>query len=267
MCLCSLMMILGACNHEEVPTYYDVDRVYFAFAEKAGSQDFSEDYMSISMGYDIPLKDDSLVSVPIKIIGKTAAEDREVKVELVDEESTAIENEDIEILKAVIPANSVVGKVWLKLNRTEKIMNQNLTARLRLVGNQNFHTDYTNVFSDKNGNSKNALIYTVHFTGIADAPSLWVASASQGQMNGVFGAYSREKLAVICEACGLTRDYFMCEEGDPTGKATIQKRFPMDITFGLCSMINRYLDNWLSTYGEPRRDENGEIIKITYTWR
>lgn len=50
---------------------------------------------------------------------------------------------------------------------------------------------------------------------------------------------------VIYEACGVTREYFEIdpEDNDPTGKETFTKRFSREVSFGMISLINRYLVN------------------------
>ena len=95
------------------------------------------------MGYDRPLKNDSIIKIPIKLMGRVSETDRAVKVVMIPEESTATEGEDIEILSAYLPANSIFGNVEVRLKRTEAVDNEMLFARIRLASNENFHTDYS----------------------------------------------------------------------------------------------------------------------------
>ena len=198
-----------SCADEDLMTYEDVPRIYFKYAD-ASSSDFgeNEDQITVNMGYDRPLKNDS------------------------------------------------------RLKRTEAVDNEMLFARIRLASNENFHTDYSTSRYDK-GNNRNGLIYSIYFTALAEKPSLWAASYSSMTLESTFGAYSNAKMNVIYEACGVTREYFEIdpEDNDPTGKETFTKRFSREVSFGMISLINRYLVKYKEEHGEPLVDEFGEEVK------
>ena len=160
-----------SCADEDLMTYEDVPRIYFKYAD-ASSSDFgeNEDQITVNMGYDRPLKNDSIIKIPIKLMGRVSETDRAVKVVMIPEESTATEGEDIEILSAYLPANSIFGNVEVRLKRTEAVDNEMLFARIRLASNENFHTDYSTSRYDK-GNNRNGLIYSIYFTALAEKPS------------------------------------------------------------------------------------------------
>ena len=75
--------------------------------------------------------------------------------------------------------------------------------------------------------------------------------------------YINAKMNVIYEACGVTREYFEIdpEDNDPTGKETFTKRFSREVSFGMISLINRYLVKYKEEHGEPLVDEFGEEVK------
>ena len=217
-----------SCADEDLMTYEDVPRIYFKYAD-ASSSDFgeNEDQITVNMGYDRPLKNDSIIKIPIKLMGRVSETDRAVKVVMIPEESTATEGEDIEILSAYLPANSIFGNVEVRLKRTEAVDNEMLFARIRLASNENFHTDYSTSRYDK-GNNRNGLIYSIYFTALAEKPSL----------------------------CAIDP-----EDNDPTGKETFTKRFSREVSFGMISLINRYLVKYKEEHGEPLVDEFGEEVK------
>lgn len=260
-----LLLLIGvvSCSKEDLLTYDDVNRIYFKYADETSIGEPDNQKM-INMGYDIPLKDDSIVSIPIKLMGNVAPVDRMVKVELITEESSAMEGEDFEFVSAFLPANSVYGEVKLKLKRTENIATATLLARIRLASNENFHTDYSSLVVNGD-NDRNGLIYNLFFTALADKPSLWFASTSQMMLNQYFGPYSNEKLVVICEACGVTRDFFDIDpaDNDPSGRTTMEKRIPTTLSYGMISQVNRYLQKYKDEHnGQPRLDENGAEITM-----
>lgn len=258
-----LLLLVGAmsCSKEDLLTYEDVDRIYFRYADEdpTGNPDNQK---IINLGYDIPLKDDSIVSIPIKLMGIVAKVDRAVKVDLMSEESSAVEGVDFDFISACLPADSIYGEVKLKLKRTERIAAETLLARIRLVSNENFHTDYSSLIVNGE-NDRNGLIYNLFFTSLADRPSLWSASMSSMMLQSYFGPYSNEKVVVICEACGVTRDFFEIDpaDNDPTGRETVDKRIPGNMAYGMISQVNRYLKRWKDEHnGQARLDENGQEI-------
>ncbi|NDV64619.1 DUF4843 domain-containing protein [Bacteroides sp. 224] len=255
----------ASCADEDLITYEDVPRIYFKYADAVPSSlGDSDDQIIINMGYDNPVKNDTIIRIPLKLMGKISEKDRVAKVVLIPEESTATEGEDIEILSAYLPAGSVYGIVEVKLNRTKAVDKEMLLARIRLASNENFHTDYSKVLDDKHG-VKNGLIYSIYFTALADKPGLWAASYSSMPLNGMFGPYSKVKLDAICEACGLTREFFELDpdDNDPTGEKTFDKRFPTEMTYGLIALTNRYLAQYKKDHdGKALLDEFGSEVKM-----
>ena len=53
-----------SCADEDLMTYEDVPRIYFKYAD-ASSSDFgeNEDQITVNMGYDRPLKNDSIIKI------------------------------------------------------------------------------------------------------------------------------------------------------------------------------------------------------------
>lgn len=262
-CLCTFLfsgILLLSCSDSGLKTYDDVPRIYFKFADTSTYGE-SDDQITINMGYDVPLKDDTIIQIPIKLMGRVADVDREVKAVIINEESTATEGTDIEILSAVLPANAIYGTVSVKLYRTKDVDSNMMFARILLASNENFHTDYST--SKLNNSERNGLVYNIFFTAQAEKPSLWAASYSSMTLTTTFGAYSNTKMNVIYEACGVTREYFELDpaDNDPTGKTTFNKRFSSQISFGMVSLVNRYLTRYKNEYGEPLLDENGNEVK------
>lgn len=262
--VCGFLFIgagLTACEKNDIMTYEDVSRIYFAYADDRDDQAIGSS--TINMGYDVPVKDDSIVKIPIKLMGRVSEMMREAKVKILPDESTAIEGEDIEIVSALLDANSNMGEVAVKLKHTKRTDKETLMARICLVSNENFHTDFTEVYRNPN-NDRSGLVYTIYFTALADKPSLWAGSSSAMRMKQFFGDYSVAKINMICAACGVSRDYFEIDpaDDDPSGMATASKRFPNEIVFSMISMCNRYLAAYKEIHGEPMYDEFGKEMKV-----
>lgn len=113
-----------SCNKEEVSTF-DQDKASVRFASSkvyageltiGGSSYDENDGGYLYNGYsflDNPLEDSHQVDLPLVLIGKTENKDREVLYEI-DKKSTA-PNGSYEVLKAVIPADSIYGYIRLKI--------------------------------------------------------------------------------------------------------------------------------------------------------
>jgi hypothetical protein len=267
-------LTLVSCDHDTLSTFEDVDRVYFEYAALSITELSSQhiavedaDRIQIGFGYDNPVKADSIIGIKVKLLGRTASEDRPFTAEIIAGESTALTAEDIEILPSVMPANAAVGTLNIKLNNTGKIKTSTLMARVRLTPNRSFHVDYTYVQTSPS--SKSGIEFSIYFDAKTDMPNLWADPGGKVVIERYFGPYSNKKLEVICLACGFTREYFMFDPAvDGTGTEVVNKRITSPMAYGFIILVNNYLENWKKSHdGEPLRDENGQEVKTAYpTW-
>jgi hypothetical protein len=250
-----LLVLLASCSHDTLPTYEDVNRIYFAFAANQGSTD----EVKINLGYDTPLKSDSTIGIQVRLLGHLSDTDRPLSAELIAGESSAVQGTDIEILPSVMHAGNAIDVLKIKLKNSEKIETKTLLARIRLLPNAHFHVD-TETFA---GSSKNSLEYNIYFDAKTDMPNLWADVSAGMQLTGYFGKYSNVKFTTICEVCGVTRDYFMYDPSSEDALAVLNKRMPTSIANGMISQVNRYLKAYQDAHnGETLKDENGEEVKM-----
>lgn len=87
----SLLILVTGCR-EEIPEYSGVSGIYFAMSESKGGLDDSKlDYTDkTSVPFAVFDKEDSVLIVRAKILGEVTAHDREIIVEVIADESTAI---------------------------------------------------------------------------------------------------------------------------------------------------------------------------------
>jgi hypothetical protein len=264
-------ILMTSCEHDELPTYNDVDRIYFDYASWARTELYNQGYdsnnpnrMSVLFGYDKVSKTDSIVVIKVKIMGNIASVDRPVDAELLSDESSAIEREDLEILPSVIPAGEVTGDLKIKLKNTEKLQTNTLLARIRLVPNEYFHVDYSYVIAYPT--EMTGIEFYITYDAKKEMPSLWQAMLTR--FTQFFGAYSNTKLDAICAASGFTREYFEYDMETEDATTVFTARFPNPITFGLIVQLNHYLEDWKAAHdGQPLLDEYGNEVKSNYpTW-
>ena len=263
-----VLLLASACSYDTLPTYEDVDRVFFKWAKLKDTfteqVEGSSDLIKVNLGYDNPVKSDSTVLVDVSMIGHVAGQDRLISAELIEDTSTAVVGLDIEILPSFIPAGKVEGKLAVKIINSEKLTDTTLLARIRLVPNEYFHTDYTMAYTSTGSISKEktGLEYNIYFDAKVEMPSLWADQSAGRILTTYFGPYSNKKLQVICDVCGFTVEYFTHDPNTEKAWDVVEARFSREIAWGIISQVNRYLTQYRNENGEPLRDENGEVISM-----
>jgi len=264
----SIMLFAISCNNDKLTTYEDVDRIYFTWAGTQPALPNGNAQLTVALGYDVPLKADSTIQVKVNLMGKVSNVDRPFSAELIPSESSAIQGEDIEILPSVIPALSEKGDLRIKLiNDTAKLTKKTLMARIRLLPNEYFHVDYTQAIWQ---GGRNALEFDIFFDAKTDMPNLWSNTTTGVMLTAYFGKYSKVKLNLICEVCGVTRDFFMYDPATENPSQVLNARMPTVLIYGMISQCNRYLKAYAEEHKDDEdggilKDENGEVITIGNT--
>jgi hypothetical protein len=258
--LAMTVLAVASCKENDLPLYNDVSRVYFYWMSIDKTGEVKTNTLSVSLGYDDPIKTDSIISIPINTMGLPSNIDRPVAAEVIKTESTAIPGEDIEIVSGIIPAGKSWGELRVKIINSDKLKDKVCRARIRLLPNEHFHTDWTlnwtgNVTYDTNGSEFNLL-----FDSMNDMPNLWKDAYSY--MEVIWGPWSREKEKVIYECLGFDRSFFTYDPATEVASVVFSRRLG-DLGNSLRSIVNRYLRDYKDSHnGEPMRDENGEEIKM-----
>lgn len=254
----ALLLLMPSCSEDKLSLYEDVDRVFFAWAAPDLGSARNENSGKVDLGYDNPVKSDSIIKIKVRLMGKISAIDRPVTAELVQTESTAIYGEDIEFLPSVMPADSVNGYLLVKVKNSDKLTKLTLLARIHLTPNEYFHTDM-DAFKTRY-EIMNGLEFNLRFDSKTEIPNLW---ADSPDIVRYFGTWSRVKEAMIYDVLGLTRDFFMYNPSTEDAITVTRSRITSELALGMCSSINRYLEAYKKTHnGETLKDENGNDVKI-----
>lgn len=241
-----------SCDDNELVTYNSDANIYFNYPLESSTKGIDSVY--VLTGIDSPVKTDSIIQVKVKLMGKFADYDRNINFTLVDTSSTAVLGRDIELLPSVIPANSDIGYVRVKLKNSEESKKE-LLATLRLLPNDQFRTDYNNA----NIAYSNFLEFRVFYTSRADMPNLWAALP---KYFGMFGDYSHVKFDLICEVCKIDREFFTYDPSVETATEAFSSRNIGVLSWTWIRAINRYLDEYNTKNGGPLLDENKEEVKM-----
>jgi hypothetical protein len=253
-----IAMLCSACEYETLPTYTGKQQVYFAYAGET-MKDKIVDSLFVAFGYDLEIKQESLIYIGVKVMGKLADYDRPVRCIVVDTASTAREGQDVEFIadSSFVPAGKNSGQIVIRLRNTEYLNGKRLKAALRLVPNEHFYTDYTST-RNTSINSAGSIVatqYKVYFDNDNAIPNLFVAY--QTMFYQAFGDYSDKKLNKVCELFGLTRDNFTYHP--PKSAEQLLNELGGTSTF---LAWGRGLNYWLRQYkadhdGEPFREDDG----------
>lgn len=234
-----LGLSISSCDKEEVPTYLDYtgesaqDNLYFNFSANGTGDSV---LVNLKKPDVVEYVESLVVSIPVKVMGKTVAFDRPVTAVLNRDSSTVTES-DFEIQESFIPAGKVNGTLNIKLFNSESLKERGdtLVAFFDLVENEYFRIDYNKQTTDTS--AYNSTQFRVFFyTTLNVPPRLWAECAimsntarpgylgtdgSEGwkfTMNGsigmYMGEYTAEKMNIVINACNVKLEDFEFSDQD-----------------------------------------------------
>jgi len=216
----SLILIAGtvSCTKEMMP-YNGLEGVYFAVQSGASyGTDKTWPYMPYTNLEFIKVTgDQTTVNLKVMVTGPLKDYDRIFKIEINPDSTTAQVGVhfDQPPQEVVIPANSYMAYVPVVVHRTTDIAVSEKTIGLRLVKNEFFELSFPQwdaVAGFTAGTIFKTFDASLHSIRISDfivQPSVWIGSVTaEGQETGLWGAFSRKKLELICEKFNLTYNDF-----------------------------------------------------------
>lgn len=219
-CLAALAVpaLLGSCKQDN----------YLQYDESLASVGFVyTSYGNDSTVYSFalhPEAEEGLVKVPLKLIGFASDQDREVGVEVVEEESTAQANTNYVIERGSIRANAYTDSLVVRVKKTAELDEKDLCVKFRLCGNDKFAAAPIN-----------ADVFRIVLTNQLAEPTGWP-----------FGDYSVIKHKFVIEVLGIATGYEEWSASDLI-------RYRSELTQALYEYNKAHPD-------DPLKDENGMII-------
>lgn len=184
-----------------------------------------EDSVIYSFALHPGIQEDT-VSMPLQIIGMTSPEEREVGVEVNEEQTTAQENENFVIQKCSIAGNQVRGTLKVMVRKAGNLQAQDRVVVVNLVNNEKFIKGPVN-------ESVYRIVLTERMTKPADWP-------------GSLGIYSRVKHEFVIKV---------------TGKGTDYKAWTSQEQTYYLGLLNTALYEYNKEHpGNPLTDENGLLV-------
>lgn len=189
----------------------------------------------------------------VRTMGGIVDYDRPYKIEVVEEETTAIEGEDFVLPdNPVIPAGSATAPCLIRLNRTPKLLSSELQVTIRIVPNEYFDTpidEYKNSSSwNVDGDMYSATVFTLKYHEKYGKPGGW--SSYYGDT--ALGNYSYAKLTVVNKAMGKGWTYSTWTDG-----VTIKAGH-----FDYIAKRTRDYLQALADAGTPVYDEDGSLMQL-----
>ena len=218
-----LPIFLSGCE-KDLMDYEGLEGVYFAvqWGDSWGSE-LTWPYQPYTNVQFIQLGDADTATVNLKVMvtGSVKDYDRTFRVEVKPDSTTAVVNVDYLPLEndIVIKAGEYMAMVPVRLIRTEALQHEEKIIGLKLVANQYFTLAFPEWDAVKGFNSGDiherfdASLHEIRFSDMMVRPTVWTGTDSSpyndGAESGLWGAFSRKKLEMICERFDLTYNDFM----------------------------------------------------------
>lgn len=169
------LLVLFSCEDKDVETYTGKEGIYFNKRERIGN--ILTDSTNFTFVYVDETIKESIVSIPIQLVGRESNEDRPVNIKVVG--GTAKEGEDYTLpTNPVMPAGESSFNFEVTLKRTPSLQDMAMTIELEIAENSFFQSIITHETIDVQAGTKvTALRHKIEFSeqfikGVA--PAAWV---------------------------------------------------------------------------------------------
>ncbi len=218
---------------------FGVAAIWFGSCSKDGYVQYDEAYASLRFIYTAPGndsivysfalypdKEEGIVEIPFKLIGLASGQTREVKIEVVKEETTAKENDNFIVETNELPADSIKSTLKIRVKKTPDLENHDLDVKFRLGSNDYFAAAPV----DEN-------MYRIVLTNRLANPKGWP-----------FGEYSRVKHQFVIQILGIATDYDKWTQSEKIHYTSI--------------MVDALYKYNKAHPGNPLTDENGLLVSF-----
>lgn len=234
-----VVSVAAACS-SEIGTYRGESGVYFAMKQDVTSVNADTTYRETSdLPFIVTQKEDSVFNLKVKILGAVAGYDRHVSIRVVEDMTTALE-EDYEPLSDsyVLEAGQVYGIIPIHFYRRASLEGQERTLVVELVAND----DFTLPIRMWRNSSVEYVNVVRHSVVISDR-----YVQLPGYAKGHFGEFSEKKMKLLLELSGMTLNDF-------------SEKLPLTVTKSLGQKLDRYLIE-MKAKGTPVLEDDGTEMK------
>ena len=235
---CSWLFVALLCFSctSEIETYHGETGIYFAMRDNVTTVNVDTLYReSSSLPFIVTEHTDSTFSLNVKILGPVADHDREVKVRVVEEQSTVLDG-DFEPLKDTytLKAGQIYGQIPITFHRVPSLQGKERVLVVELVENEDF-TLPIRVWR----NSSTEFVNVVRHSVVISDKYVQLP----GYRPGHFGPFSEKKMRLIVELSGMSLNDF-------------NEVLPVTLTKTIGQKLDRYLAE-MKAKGTPVYEEDG----------
>ena len=229
------MILTSACS-EKIKTYDGVSGIYFAMRVESSAVNADTTYTETSsVPFIVTEEEDITFNLKVKILGPVSDHDRQVTIEVVSEETDALEG-DYDPLQPsyTLPAGAVFGNIPITFHKSASLEGTERQLTVRLVENSDFSLPirmWENSSDEYVDVVKHTIIYSDKYVQLP------------GYATGYFGPFSEKKMALLLEVLDLKISDF--NEPMPYTKAR-----------ALGQKFDRYLKEQAAK-GEPVLEDDG----------
>ncbi len=200
---CCILISLVSCATDELPVFdTTISNIYFEWA-KEGRENYSQtlDSIDVTFALELPSVTDTIINVPVKILGYTSEMDRDVNISVVTSGTTAVEGVHYEIPSSVVmPADSVRAYVPVTLKRDASLKDGIVSLKFQLVENEYFKTAIFSTEEYYNVNRELSFTeFEISFSDILTKPAYWNRT-----FDGYLGNWTAKKVYLIAELAGVS---------------------------------------------------------------
>lgn len=191
-----LLLAAAVSCTSEIQTYHGEAGVYFAMRDNVSTVNVDTLYReSSSLPFIVTSSKDSVFNLKVKILGEVSEHDRHISVRVVENMTTALE-EDYEPLQTsyILSAGEVYGLIPICFHRKASLEGQERSLTVELLENEDF------VLPIKRWrNSSTEYVDVVRHTIVISDKYVQLP----GYRTGYFGPFSAKKMEILLELSGL----------------------------------------------------------------
>lgn len=183
------VLCVTACEKSEILSLDNERYIYMAYPEK-DNHVFNFSFVSTDL-------DVAQIALPVKFAGHQLESDLSFSLET-DSSSTLTEGREYKLSELVFHKSYVQDTVWVTLYRTEKLKEEQLYLKIKLVTNENFYASYVGMLDAE-----------VHVTDQIAIPDWWDSDVTDYFL----GTYSDKKFELFYQH-GYMGDYGSLDDSE-----------------------------------------------------
>ncbi|WP_167021590.1 DUF4843 domain-containing protein [Chitinophaga sp. Cy-1792] len=185
-----LLLLVFSCKKSDLKNFDGTSDIYWSNIISTQNSLLNTDSAVFSFAFGSAKVTDTLLKLPVKIMGFAASEDRAFRVKAQDS-STMVAGKHYDALPEsfIMHANKIIDTVTIRIHRTPDMLKGELTLYLELLPNENFTA------SLKTYKKMTATVTKIKASDVIIRPKYW--------LDAYLGVFSRKKALMLIEIVGV----------------------------------------------------------------